>query len=72
MYVPNVPCGVERRNLSSLSLRKSKGVPNVPCGVESQLSGWKEHWGQVVPNVPCGVESKRDNPDLKGQGGLGS
>ena len=22
-------------------------VPNAPCGVESQLSGWKEYWGQV-------------------------
>ncbi len=32
--VPNVPCGVERREWN-LKTKKKHEVPNVPCGVES-------------------------------------
>ncbi len=32
--VPNVPCGVERKNLNLITSLHQK-VPNVPCGVES-------------------------------------
>jgi hypothetical protein len=35
IYVPNVPCGVERLRLLLTYPKAYPHVPNVPCGVES-------------------------------------
>ena len=41
--VPNLPCGVERKQKSEIK-KMLDGVPNLPCGVESYLvldeGGW--------------------------------
>ena len=37
LYVPNVPCGVERSLLKCI-YKQAHLVPNVPCGVERRPS----------------------------------
>ena len=53
--VPNVPCGVERKEAFRL-LQGDWTVPNVPCGVERCLTFLLMADSLSVPNVPCGVE----------------
>ena len=55
-YVPNVPCGVERRPAKDKKDGWEKVVPNVPCGVESSGPHPPTKGERWVPNVPCGVE----------------
>ena len=56
-YVPNVPCGVESRDITNFGHGMER-VPNVPCGVESHPAKPEGIFTlRKVPNAPCGVES---------------
>ncbi len=57
LYVPNVPCGVERSSYLMKHRGCSENVPNVPCGVERMVKVIHNAVLKGVPNVPCGVES---------------